>query len=212
MDNDAFVNYIAKLYALKPGNDLVTGAVNMGVASFCSARPWTFTKAEVTLTTDSDGIVEFPDDFDGVISMRERDSSSGGWIHAWPEEKFDYEVPRLDNLSGSYPKVCKLYNDNNTMRGQMAPPVDSMVIYVTYKRRINTLSEISDKFIPGLLVYIHAVIQKPGDPGYMAAQEAVDLWVKKLWKQDRKVWARIFREFDDADLRRFIPWWGVWNW
>lgn len=212
MTNTAYEKYFAKLYGLKASNPVIKTAIELGQGAFGGEKPWTWLRASVTLTTNSDGIIEFPDDFDGVLTMRQQDSTAGGFIQPWPEAEFDTKVPRLDNLSGSWPVVCKIYKEDDIWYGQTAPPVASKTIYVAYKKELTNVSDIPDKFMGGLNAVCHTFMVKPSDVGYNSALTGKDLVVMALWKKDRTSWQTIWQTMDDEVAASFMPWWGVWAW
>ncbi|MFA5382270.1 MAG: hypothetical protein WC356_03825 [Candidatus Micrarchaeia archaeon] len=211
MDITTFNSYVAKLYGREIADPLVVNACQMAVNSFSGTRPWSFTCANTTKTANSSGIITFDEDFDGVITMRENTSSSGGWIQVWPVEKFDWEVPRLDNLTGSYPKVCKVYYEDGEWKGQLAPPV-AVDVYITYKKDITNIADIPAKFIPGLVAYANFFMTTPVQAEHGMAEVILTKIIKKLWREDRRSWASLFRMFDEAEVRRYVNWWGPWDW
>lgn len=212
MTRDNFVKYLAQLYQLETDDARVKQAATMAVPIFTGKKPWSFCRQTETLTTDANGVITFSDDFDGTITMREQTSTSGGWIKVWSEEKFDYELPRLDNLSGSYAAVCKVYKSDGTWYGQMAPPVSSQSIYVTYKRKITNISEIDESVLDGVIAVAHTLLIRPNEPGYLEAQTVMKQKIKDLWKTDKQVWSEIFKTIDEGNVREYVRWWGVWQW
>lgn len=211
MTTAELIQYVAHMYGKKATDKSIEMAVKMGVEYFLGEKPWSFIRGIITLTTDSDGIIEFPEDYDGVHTLREQSSSAGGWIQPWSESKFDGTVPRLDNLTGSYPVVCKVYEQDGTTYGQMAPPVGSMDIYVSYKRK-GQATDIPDKFSYGVLDAVHAALALPGTGAYRETRKERGDAIKKIWKADRQTWSTIWRSMDDEDVRAHMKWWGVWAW
>ncbi len=211
MDIAQFQDYLASLHKREATEQAIVQACNMAIGAFTGARPWSFAAASTTLTTDANGIITFPDDFDGSITLRERVSSSGGWIQVWSNEKFDFEIPRLDNLTGSYPKACKVYVEDGTWKGQMAPPTASTVVYVTYKRKVTELAEIPEKYLPGITAAANFFMTIPSAPEHGVAALVMGNMIKILWKEDRKSWASIFKTLDEAEVRRYVTWWGTWD-
>lgn len=212
MDLAGFQDYMASLYKREATDPVVIGACNMAIGAFTSARPWTFCRKDVTLTTDANGIITFPEDYEAVISIRERVSSGGGWVQIWSDEKFDWTLPRLDNLTGSYPKACKIYLEDGTWYGQTAPPVASAVVYVTYKTKISDITAVPDKYLPGVIACANFFMTVPSNPEHPSAAFIMDNMIKRLWKEDRKAWTSAFRVFDVDDVRRNMRWWDVWDW
>jgi len=205
-----FIEYIAALYARKASDKVVMYAVNIAISNFGSAKPWSFLRGSDTLTSDANGVIELPDDFNGVHSLRQQSSSSGGEIYIWPESMFDSKVPRLDNLSGSYPLVCKIYEEDGVSYGQLAPPVASMSIYLNYHKKLTSVGDIDDDVLPGLVATVHPLMIRPSDEGYAAAILAKQAEIKDLWKKDKKVWSTIWRTMDATDVNHYVTWWGVW--
>jgi len=212
MTDKDFRAYLAACYGIKPSESRVEFASNMAASTFGGRFPWSWARKEVTLTSDANGIITFDDDFDGTITMRERESSSGGYIWVWAAEKFDYEIPRLDNLSGSYPAACKLYEQDGTWYGQLAPPVASMSIYVLYKKKIFSVSEIPDKHTGELAAMAHSLMVTPDKPEYASSKYVAEQEIKRAWKRDRKNWASIFSTIDNTNVREYARWWGTWSW
>lgn len=212
MTTKDYTKYLGKLYALKPSNSLLQSAVGMGVEAFGGEKPWSFLRGSVTLTTDASGIIEFPDDFDGVHTMRHKESAHGGFIQPWPEAEFDYKVPRLDNISGSWPTVCKIYQEDGTWYGQMSAPVSDVSVFVSYKRLLGSVNAVPGKFLSGLTAVCHTFLVKPSDAGYSNAINGKETVVMALWKKDRQVWQTIWKTMDDNESAAFMPWWGTWSW
>lgn len=138
-----------------------------GLKEFWNAKPWSFRTREyiLTITEEADSYV-LPDDFEGIISIKETASQSGrGLIPLFPEE-FDRLVPKQSAHQSNYPVWVAFFKNKTDQKwyAKFFPiPVAGYTIpMLIVTSAANDVEQVPDSFSEGLVLAIMKHLYKPG--------------------------------------------------
>lgn len=91
----------------------VTAAMQLGLARFWNARPWSFRRYEYTLTTTtSAGDYAMPNDTGAIGEVRDVTVSTGYSITVLPKDEFDRRFPKPEYYPVEVPAYAALWIDD----------------------------------------------------------------------------------------------------
>jgi len=181
--------YFRKLYfqekAKKLDKKLLTITILAGKEDFWSAYPWAFKENTTTITTtDGQETVDLPYDFEGLLNVKERDTSDGFKLTKLSPSEYDRLIPYSEDLPNYIPHTYKVYYDrgNSTWRLALYPtPNGAITLYVSY-HVLEDGGNIPQKYISALITSTAKYFFMPGSVSYGSAANAFDIEIEKLKK------------------------------
>jgi len=175
-----FVNKQAKG---KDVDSLIGSAISMGYEDFWGAYPWAFKETHDTVTTTaSTETVELPDDFDGIVSAVEHETTDGRKLRKLSPDEYDRLIPYSEDLTTDTPAYYKVYYDREDEVWKLAlyPTPDSAIsLYITY-HTIENGGEVPGKYIGGLYASIGKYITMFGTKERQAAIMEANAEIERL--------------------------------
>jgi len=195
---------------------LVDRAIIMGKNDFWSAYPWAFKEKHDTLTTAaSTETVDMPGDFEGICSIRERESDNGRKLIRLGADEYDRRIPYSADLAQDKPAYYKIYFDaaDNLWKAALYPtPNAAYTLYLTY-HIIEDVGIIPEKYDAGLTAFVGKYIWLPGTAERQAAieQSIIELErLKQVDDPDVETPTR-FLDANEAINPRSKKWYEDWN-
>ena len=177
---------LAKVYLKETGTDmdkLVKQALVSGREDFLGAAPWAFKEKHDTITTTaSTETVDLPEDFEGLISVIEKDTTWGRKLQKYTPDEYDRLVPDSAGQSNNTPYAYKVYFDGSDEKWKLAlyPTSSSAVtLYLTY-HTIEEGGEIPSKYIGGLTAGVAQYLFMPGSTEWTGAYNAFMSQIARL--------------------------------
>lgn len=187
---EKYFKRLAKVYLKEKGTDmnkLVDSALVSGREDFWGAVPWVFKEKHTTVTcTISQDYVDMPDDFEGLVSVIERDTNSGFKLQKYGADEFDRLVPYSTGQSENTPDIYKVYFDGEDEVWRLAlypTPSAATVLYLTY-HTIEQGGVIPTKYIGGLTAGIAQYLFMPGSMEWNGAYNAFISQINRLKQVD----------------------------
>ena len=208
MTNKQLKDYFARLAKvwLKEKNvdftELIDSALVSGRDEFWGAAPWAFKERHVTLTTtESQETVNLPDDFEGIVSVIERETSTGFKLQKYTPDEYDRLVPDSAGQSEGDPKIYKVFYNIEEGLWQLAlypTPSSAISLYLTY-HTMEDGGTIPKKYIGGLVAGIAQFLFIPGSTQWMGAHNAFLAQIERLKTIDDPDVETIGRFLDASD-------------
>ncbi len=196
---------LAKVYLKEAGTDmnkLVEQALESGREDFLGAAPWAFKERHDTITTTaSTEAVNLPDDFEGLISVIEKDTNWGRKLQKYTPDEYDRLVPDSAGQSNNTPYAYKVYFDGSDDVWKLAlyPTSSSAVtLYLTY-HTMEEDGEIPNKYIGGLTAGIAQYLFMPGSERWTGAYNAFMSQIARLKLVDNPDVESISKMLDSSD-------------
>jgi len=179
-------------------NELIDSALISGLNDFWGAVPWAFKEKHTTISASSE-TVDLPDDFEGLISVVEKDSAVGSKLQKYSADEYDRLVPDSAGQNTGTPSAYKIYCDEGIWKLALSPtPSAAITLYLTYQT-IENGGAIPDKYIGGLIAGIAQYLFMPGSPQWNGAFTAFTAQIEKLKKADNPDIESISRVLDSGD-------------
>lgn len=191
---------LAKVYLKEKGtdiNELVKSALVSGQEDFLGAVPWAFKERHTTVTTTaSTESVELPDNFDGLLSVVEKETSTGGKLTKYSPDEYDRLVPDSAGQNEGTPTAYKIYFDGVWKLALSPTPSSAITLYITYH---SLDGYIPNKFIGGLIATIAKYLYLPGSPEWNGAFSASVAEIERLKRVDTADVEGIGKVLDGGD-------------
>lgn len=181
----AQVTYREKVYTAVQIDNIdayVNRAIQAGLQDFWSAWQWPFKSKtyELSITAQSE-YYALPDDFDSMISVREKNSNTGLKVFYKSKSEFDLLVPKETVDSAGNPEMYTVYWDGNNKRISFYPRPTNQTLYLYY----NTTPPASVEKVPEigqacLESFIAKHVYPHGHPGRRDALIEAENEMKKL--------------------------------
>lgn len=114
-------------------DDVVNGAISLGITDVWYSFPWTFTCDEKTLTVSSSSeSYDLPKDLGAILSVREDGSLRDRSPVYIKKEEFDFRVPRTDVLTTGSPDIWTVFYDNGQYKISFLPQPDAGTVFKIY--------------------------------------------------------------------------------
>lgn len=197
-------------------NDLIDDAILAGKEDFWTAAPWVFKEKHDTLTTTaSTETVDLPDDFDGILSIRERTSANGQKLVKMTASQYDQMMPYSASHSEDTPRYYKVYYDDTDEIWKVALfPVPSAAIslYLTYMV-MGDSSDSGKKYTAGIVAAVGKFLTMPGSVEKDKAILQFNAEIERLKSEDDPDKELPQRIMDSSNAMPVVPeyWWGEWN-
>ena len=197
---------LAKVYINQgKGSDmkgLIESALITGREDFWGAVPWAFKEKHTTVTASaSSETVDLPDDFEGLVSVIERDSSNGFKLQKFGSDEYDRLVPYSSGLSENTPDIYKVYFDGEEGVWRLAlypTPSSATTLYLTY-HTVEDGGRIPKKYIGGLVAGIAQYLFIPGSAEWNGAHTAFLSQIERLRMIDNPDVESLSRFLDNGD-------------
>lgn len=202
---EAYFLRLAKVYLKEAGTDmskLVKQAIESGRDDFWGAVPWAFKESHATITAKgSTEAVDLPDDFEGLVSVIEKDTTWGRKLQKYTPDEYDRLVPDSAGQSTNTPTSYKVYYDGSDEVWRLAlypTPSAATTLYLTY-HTIEQSGEIPDKYIGGLTAGIAKYLFMPGSERWTGAYNAFVAEIARLKQIDNPDVESIGRFLDSSN-------------
>ncbi len=215
---DHFKNLLAVRGGLKGKEleDLIKTAVRMGQYDFYNAYPWAFRETTDTITaTSGQETVDLPENFIGLLTVREKDTTYGRLLIKLEPEVYDRLLPDSASRTNNKPKYFKVYYNGSDGVWQLAlypTPDTGITLYINYHKDYEG-ENIPDKYTAGVLAAIAKYLAVPGSQEYLTADTAFNIEVKRLYditdNPDLTVPTTFLTEYEslrEADRKWYEPW------
>jgi hypothetical protein len=189
----------------KNTNKLIDIAINKGTKDFWGSAPWAFKERHTTKTTTaSQETVDLPEDFQGLVSVVERETTRGQKLYKLVQDEYDRLIPDSAGQTEGTPDYYKVYFDDDRWKLALYPtPNDAMTLYITY-HTLHSSQESPDKYIGGLVTTIGKFLFMPGSAAWFGAYNASLAEIERLKQVDNPDVEAISRMLDSSSDP--IPW------
>ena len=110
-----YLTYQAKLLEMETTDiaEYLEFVIDSGMNDLWNKENWSFRSRSYTLVTDGTGTYQMPEDFEGVISVRETGSQNGNDLDIYTKEEYDSMITKPSAHAAGYPQaMCFYYNSN----------------------------------------------------------------------------------------------------
>lgn len=179
--------YFKKLYFQQKGKkldeDLLKMAIVAGKEDFWSSYPWAFKEKSKTVTTVSGTeTVDLPEDFEGLINVRERTTTGGMKLTKLSPSEYDRLVPYSADTANYTPHTYKVYPDREDGRWRLAlypTPSAAISLYINY-HVLEDGGAVPQKYIAALIAATTKYFFMVGSLNHTGAVNAFNLEVERL--------------------------------
>jgi len=195
---------------------LVEGAISVGLLEFWKSREWSFRKRSYTLSiTSATETYDLPEDFGGIITIREKASLNGMSIRFYLYEEFCERFPHPNGDPAGYPQFFTVYRDradNHKWKARFYPmPEAGMSLYLDYlSDTVTSVSEVPNDYSPGLIEVCLKYLLPPGSTVRWSQENHIEQILDRLFREDAAFHGAQYRFGDDTDqaIGRYRPWMG----
>jgi hypothetical protein len=197
-------------------DNLIDDAIIAGKEDFWAAAPWVFKEKHDTLTTTaSSETVNLPEDFDGILSVREKTSTHGLKLVRMTASEYDRAIPYSGSHSEGTPRYYKVYYDDTDRIWKLALfPVSSAAIslYLTYMVLADS-GDSSKKYTAGIIAAVGKYLTMPGSPEKDRAILQFKVEIERLEANDNPDKELPQKIMVPTETMPKVPeyWWGEWD-
>ena len=210
---DYFVQLMvaSKNFTPKDARGVIDLALLAGKRDFMNANRWMFRrKADTLTTTAATETVDLPDDFDGMISVREKTTTDGRKLIELPSDEYDRQVPSSADLTNDTPKYYKIdYNAANGIWKLYLYPTPNAAISLYLSYLSSSIESVPEKFLPAYMACIAKYIVLPGTKEHWSAINTANAEMARLIPMDTPSQSDVskFLEEEEATQPRSQRWW-----
>lgn len=167
----------------------VDRAINLGLADFWGAHPWSFKQYEYSLTCSGEETDELPDEFESFRSVREEERNLGGKPFFVNKEDFDAAIPKVSWHAQGIPQMYTAYKDADKNKWYVKwypQPEGGEVMYLSlYMDTPDDVSRVPNRFTAALDAHIAKFVYPFGTPGFINARTVAEGELKKAKYRDK---------------------------
>lgn len=169
-------------------DDHVDFAIDRGTNLFWCANGWSWSTREYELDVSSEtDEYELPDDFRGIRSVRQQETTYGGSVVYLTPEEFDELFPHPAGYTSGVPLYCTIRYDRDdkvTYIKFARPPESGSTIIIDMYTTKGEVSGVPDGYEGGLIAAIEMFLHKVGSRERLAAKAAFEDEVIRLMPLD----------------------------
>lgn len=193
--------------------DWAGDCLRLGLRDFWGASEWSFRTYEYNLVISSElDDHELPNDFSGVVTVKEKDSLEGQELTYYPKAEFDKIVPKPLAYSSTYPQIYTLWHDKSNQKwyARFFPTPESghTIVMEIVSKPPQEMSAIGEEFVGGILAMAQKYMYPLNNVARLQAWEEARREIKRLEVVDSPFQGKNFRMFDDTDTEVMVsrPW------
>lgn len=162
-------------------------AIIAGLDDFWASAPWVFKENSTTVsTTNGQETIDLPDDFAGLLSVRERETDDGRKLIKLSKSEYDRLVPYSADISNNTPAYYKLYynSDDGVWKLALYPTPDAAIdLYINY-HVIEVGGQVPEKYTAPLVAAVGKYIYMPGSEQRSATMNEFVAEVERIKRED----------------------------